>query len=461
MEQPLIKDFLGKRVHIIGISGASLCGLAELLREKGYQVTGSDRAENIFTPYLRKMGIDFTIGHDEKNAEGADLVVYSGAVPETNPELAYARKNGIPVMERATLLGQIMAAYPVAIGISGCHGKTTITSMIGKILLDAGLDATIHAGGVLDYLGGGGTRVGAGGIFLTEACEYLDSFLRFAPTIAVINNIDDDHLDYFTGGIEQIYQSFKKFAGLVPGSGAVFCCGDEPLVRRLMGELGRKCTAYGLLPENDYTAKNISYNDYGCASFTVLCKGAPLGRVELSIPGDYNIVNALAAISVAMYLGVAFDIISKSLSDYQCAERRFQYHGSVDGVKVYHDFAHHPSAVKACLRAARKFKFNKLWVVFQCNSFSRAKKLFDKFVEAFDEADSIIIAEIFPGREVDTGIIHGRDMAKAIAARGKEAVYIATFEEIRDYLKPRWKPGDMVLMVGSGNINQHVWKILV
>jgi UDP-N-acetylmuramate--alanine ligase len=461
MDFPQIKDYVGKKVHIIGISGASLCGLAELLRERGYTVTGSDRAENIFTPYLRKMGLDFTIGHDEKNVVGADLVVYSGAVSDKNVELAYARAQGIPVMERAVLLGQLMKAYPVAIGIAGCHGKTTITSMIGKIFVDSGLDATIHVGGVLDYLGGGGTRVGSNDIFLTEACEYLDSFLHFSPTIAVINNIDDDHLDYFTGGLEQIYQSFKKFSALVPSDGAVFCCGDEQPVRRLMDETKRDCVTYGLQPGNDFTAADISFDGCGCASFTVMHRGEALGRVSLAIPGDYNIVNALAAISVCLHLGLDFEDIASSLSGYHSAERRFQFHGTVDGVKVYHDFAHHPSAVKACLRAARHFQFNKLWVVFQCNSFSRAKKLFDKFVESFDEADSVIIAEIFPGREVDTGIIHGRDMAQAIAARGKEAVYIATFEEIHDYLKPRWKEGDMVLMVGSGNINQHVWKILI
>lgn len=460
MAQPHIKDFIGKRVHIIGICGASLCGLAEMLREKGYRVTGSDKGENIFTPYLRKMGIDFVIGHDENNVTGADLVVYSGAVPATNPELVKAQESGIPTMERATLLGQLMATYPVAIGVSGCHGKTTITSMIGKILVDGDIDATIHVGGVLDYLGGGGTRIGNGDVFVTEACEYLDSFLHFTPTIAVINNIDDDHLDYFKGGIEQIYRSFVNYANLVPDDGMLFLCGDQPLVMRLAREVQQPRILYGLSPECDYTADDITFDDTGCASFTALFHGERLGRISLNIPGDYNIVNALAATGVARLVGVPMETISASLSTYHSAERRFQFHGMVDGVKVYHDFAHHPSAVKACLTAAKRFKYNKLWVVFQCNSFSRAKNLFDKFVESFDEADTVIIAEIFPGREVDTGIIHGRDMAGAIAARGKDAMYIASFEEIRDYLKPRWHDGDMVLMVGSGNINQHVWKIL-
>ncbi len=460
MAQPHIRDFVGKRVHIIGICGASLCGLAEMLREKGYTVTGSDKGTNIFTPYLEKMGIDFVIGHDVKNVVGADIVVYSGAVPATNPELVYAQEQGIPTMERATLLGQLMAAYPVSVGVSGCHGKTTITSMIGKILVDADVDATIHVGGVLDFLGGGGTRIGRGDVFVTEACEYLDSFLHFTPTVAVVNNIDDDHLDYFKGGIEQIYRSFVNYANLVPDDGMLFLCGDEVLVRRLADEVKKPQTFYGLSKECDYSAGDVTYDDLGCASFTALYRGKPLGRISLNIPGDYNIVNALAAIGVTRRIGVPMEAIADSLSTYHSAERRFQLHGVVDGVKVYHDFAHHPSAVKACLTAAKRFKYNKLWVVFQCNSFSRAKKLFDKFVESFDQADEIIIAEIFPGREVDTGIIHGSDMSRAIAARGKVASYIATFEEIRDYLKPRWKEGDMVLMVGSGNINQHVWKIL-
>lgn len=295
---------------------------------------------------------------------------------------------------------------------------------------------------------------------VVEACEYVDSFLKFYPTIAIINNIDDDHLDYFSGGLEQIYQSYLKFAALVPKDGIIFGCADDELVVRLLKDSDVKTMTYGLTNDSDWTASNIVYDKQGRPEFDVIYNGEKQFRVKINLPGEYNITNTLCAIAVAVHMNVPVEKIKEAISEYSAAERRFEYHGEVDGVKIYHDFAHHPSAVKACMKAAKMFDYKKLWVVFQCNSYSRAYKLFDRFVEAFDPADCVIISEIFPGREKDTGLVNGQQMSDAIKARGKESYYIRTFPEIGKFLKQRWQPGDMLLMVGSGDINQHVGEVM-
>lgn len=459
MQTANIQDYQGKRVHIIGICGASLCGLADILQESGYQVTGSDMKETIFTPYVKRIGVPYTIGHSVKNVEGADIVVHSAAVPETNVELKWAKEHGVPTLERSVLVGQIMERYPVAIGVSGCHGKTTISSMIGLMLLKAQKDPTIHVGGVLHYLEEGGTRVGKSEIMVAESCEYMNSFLHFSPTIEVINNIDDDHLDFFKD-IDDVYHSFQEYVQRLRAGGIIFGCADDPLVQKLLKETEAKTVTYGLSPDADWTAQDIEYDDFGCATFTAVYQGKPFCRAKIHLPGEYNVTNALGAMAVCVYLGCDAQSIVDALEEYAAAERRFQYHGEVEGVKVYHDFAHHPTAVKACLKAAQMFKYKKLWVVFQCNSFSRAYKLKDRFVAAFDPADCTIIAEIFPGREVDTGLISGQDISDAITARGKESLYIPKYKDIGTYLHAHWQPGDMVLMVGSGDINAHVDEVM-
>ena len=455
---PNIFDYQGKRVHIIGICGASLCGVADILKENGFTVTGSDMKTTIFPPSVDRIGVPYTIGHSEENVAGADFVVHSAAVPETNVELAYARAHGIPVLERSECVGQIFDRYQNSISVAGCHGKTTISSLLGLMLLRGGMDPTIHVGGVLHYLEDSGTRVGNSDIMVLESCEYMNSFYHFKPHIAVLNNVDDDHLDFFKD-MSDVYHSFATFVDGMDPDGVIFGCIDDPQVVKLMEQSGRKTVSFGL-SGGDYTAKDIEYNEVGCAAFTPVRRGEALPRVKIHLPGDYNVANALGALAVADYLGCSYDAITQSLEEYEAAERRFEFHGELDGVKVYHDFAHHPSAVKACMRAAKMFHYNKLWAVFQCNSYSRAYKLFDRFVEAFDPADTVIISEIFPGRETDTGLVNGQQMADAITARGGEGIYIPDFTDIGKYLQAHWHPGDMVLMVGSGDINAHVWKIL-
>jgi UDP-N-acetylmuramate--alanine ligase len=454
-----LEDYKGRRVHFIGIMGASLCGLATIMRDLGYVVTGSDMKTTIFTPYVRKSGVPFTIGHSEANVAGADLVIFSAAVPANNIEYVYAVRHGIPVMERATLVGLLMKMHKIAIGVSGCHGKTTITSLLGLMLLLGGKDPTIHVGGVLDYLGDGGTRLGNGNIMVVESCEYVDSFLQFAPTIAVVNNIDDDHPDYFSS-IDQADESYRKFVALLPEDGLMVGFIGDARVAKLMKECGRKTMSYGLDKNAEWYAEEIQYDENGNSSFVPIHAKERFQRVCLNLPGNYNISNALCAMSIADHLGVSMDIIAKACEEYHAAQRRFEFHGQIDGVNIYHDFAHHPTAVAACMSAAQNVPHKKLWAIFQCNSFSRAHQFFDRFVEAFSPADCFIVAQIFPGREVDTGLVHGSQMAEEACAHGQEAYYIPTFEEIGEFLRERWQPGDLVLMVGSGDINQHVWKLL-
>ena len=365
-----IDNFKGKRLHLIGVGGCSMNGLAQILTRRGYVVTGSDRSESPFTRRLQELGLSVTIGHDAKNVEGADLIVYSAAIKKDNVERAEAAKRGIPELERSVVLGQLSSQYERVVGIAGCHGKTTITSMLALISEKANLDATVHVGGFVDFMQGG-TRLGSSETFITEACEYVESFLELRPTCIVVNNIDDDHLDYFRD-IEHIYQAFYKFAALMPADGMLFGCADDPRVLRLVQESGKPSLTYGLTG-GDYTARDIATDADGFTSFEVLFKGEPLLRVSLGVPGFHNVLNSLAAIAVARYLGADNAAIADALREYRLTRRRFEFYGEKDGVKIYHDYAHHPAEIAACLQAARTVAKQKLWVVFQCNSYTPGK----------------------------------------------------------------------------------------
>lgn len=452
-----INDYKGKRVHFIGIGGCSMNGLAMILQAKGYIISGSDRSESSYTDRLVKQNIPVVIGHDAKNVIGADLVIYTAAVPKDNIEMVKAHELGIPTIERAELLGQITSQYETVIGVSGCHGKTTITSMIALILMDAGVDPTIHIGGEVPFLDGG-TKVGNSNIFVTEACEYVESFLKLHPTIAVVNNIDDDHLDYFRD-IDHIYSAFEKYINLLPENGVMFGCLDDPLVNKLMDQTKAHTISYGISGGN-YTAKDIEYDQNGNATFTLLANGQEVQNITLNIPGEHNVINALVASGVCHYVGVGFESIAKTLNAYRLTKRRFEYYGTVDGVKIFHDYAHHPSEIKACLKAAQKQPHNKIYCVFQCYLYSRAKTLLNKYATAFDFADEVIIPDIYPGREKDPGDIHAKDIVNATKAQGKACEYMQSFEDIKDYLKSKWQPGDLVITMGAGDVDQQTYKFL-
>ncbi|MDD3921660.1 MAG: UDP-N-acetylmuramate--L-alanine ligase [Eubacteriales bacterium] len=444
-------------VHLIGAGGCSMSGLAQILAARGYTVTGSDKAASPFTARLAELGIPVAIGHDAKNVEGAELVIYSAAIKPDNPERAAAKALGIPEMERSVALGQISSRYKKVVGIAGCHGKTTVTSMLARINEADDLNATLHVGGFVDFLQGG-VRLGSHDLFITEACEYVESFLTLSPTIAVINNIDDDHLDYYAD-IEAITNAFRKFLSLLPKDGLFIGCADDPRVAKLLQEATVRTVSYGMTA-GDYQPADIRYDENGFPRFTVVHNGKPLGEIVLSVPGQHNIVNAIAATIVALELGASFAVIAKALRGYKLTRRRFEYYGEKNGVKVYHDYAHHPAEIKATLEGATRVPHNKLWVVFQCNSYTRAKTLFCENVTCFENADAVLVPDIYPGREVDTGMVHARDMVEGINKATHNAMYLSTFEEIANYLAAHAKPGDMVVTLGSGDVYLQTKKLL-
>ena len=448
----------GQHLHFIGIGGCSMNGLAMIMHEKGYIVTGSDRVASDFTKHLESLGIRVYIGHDASHIQGADAIVYSAAIKPTNPEMAAALEKGVPTIERSVLLGMISEHFHEVVGIAGCHGKTTITSMLGLILLKAQKDPTIHVGGEVDFLTGG-TRVGQSELFVTEACEYVRSFLTLRPTIEVINNIDDDHLDCFKD-IDEIASVFNEFVHLMPERGVFVANIDDERVAALVAQSPVATVTYALNQKADFTADDIVYDELGHPSFTVVERGAKVQKIQLSVPGRHNIQNALAAIAVARQLGVPYALIAEALHGYHLVARRFEFFGEKDGVKLFHDYAHHPSEIKACLEAAQQTPHKKLWCIFQCNSYTRAKTLMEKYGRCFAEADEVLVPDIYPGRDIDTGIVHAKDLVAEIAKNGTKVQYLPTFEQIRDYLQANWQPGDLVVAVGSGDVFKKVRIVL-
>ena len=446
-----------KRIHLIGIGGCSMNGLALILKSQGHEVTGSDRERTQFTDALDHEGIRYSIGHTGEYIEGADLVIYSAAIKPENPERMLARAKGIPELERSVALGQISERYDEVVAIAGCHGKTTITSMLAIINAEAKTDATIHVGGYVEFLEGG-VHVGNRDLFVTEACEYVESFLTLRPTLALINNIDDDHLDYYDN-IDAIVAAFERFLALLPEDGTFVACVDDPRVKALADKSDLKVVTYGLTG-GEYSAADIEFDALGNAGFTVVRRGEALERVQLSVPGMHNVVNALGAIAVSDHFGVSFPVLAKALRDFHNTRRRFEFYGERNGVKVFHDYGHHPNEIRATLDAATRVPHKKLFCVFQCNSYTRARTLFCNNVTCFKDADMVLVPDIYPGREKDTGIVHARDMVHAINKESDNAVYIPTFEEIRIYLDEHASEGDLVVTVGSGDVYRQTKKLL-
>jgi len=448
-----IDSFAGRHVHFIGIGGISMSGLAEILKMKGFTVSGSDLKATPITERLRHNDIKVYIGHTAQNVKDADLVVYTAAVKEDNPELVETIRQGIPSIDRASLLGQIMESYEYSIGIAGTHGKTTTTSMLSVILDKAGLDPTILVGGELDAIGGN-VRIGQSPYFVTEACEYVGSFLKSRPYMAVILNIDMDHVDYFRD-IEHIYQTFLEYARRVPESGYVIGCNDDPRVKRIMGEVKCRTVSFGLEPGADWTARDICYDEMGCASFNVIRHDYDMGKCKLKIPGRHNILNALAAAAAAYALGVSADTIIEGLLDFNGTHRRFEIKGKTEkGAVVIDDYAHHPTEIKATIKAALNYPHKRIWCVFQPHTYSRTKQLFDEFTEAFWGIDHLVIADIYAARETNTEGIHSKDLADAIRRKGMDCIYIDGFDGIASYLKQNTEAGDLIMTMGAGDIYQ-------
>lgn len=440
-----------KHVYFIGIGGSSMSGLAEILLSQGYQVSGSDIKSSKATQKLESKGAKIFIGHKAENILEPDLVVYTVAVKDDNPEMIRSRELGIPVIDRAELLGLLMKKHSFGIAVSGTHGKTTTTSMITTIMLEAGTDPTAHIGGELDCIGGN-TRIGNSEYFITEACEYFGSFLKFYPFMAVILNIEVDHVDYFRD-LNHIKDTFSKFISLIPANGYIIACADDENTLSVVENKDCNIVTYGLKNADAmWTAKNISYNELGCGTFEIYKEGSSLGQVTLSVPGPHNVSNALAAIAASYTCGCSFESITAGLLKFGGSHKRFELKGIVDGIKVVDDYAHHPSEVKATLNAASNTVHNKIWCVFQPHTYTRTKAFIDDFAKAFDNADNIIVTDIYAAREKDPGDIHSSMLAEKIRQQGSNAIYMGDFQAIANHLDENASSGDLILTMGAGDI---------
>ncbi len=441
----------GRRLHFIGIGGSSMSGLARFMLQQGCEVTGSDRDASHKTEALEALGITVHIGHRAENVRGADLVIYSAAIPENNPERAEAARLGIPQIERAVLLGRLMSTFEHAICVAGTHGKTTTTSMLAQVFVEAGEDPGVHIGGELDAIGGG-TRVGRGSTFIAEACEYNGSFWHFFPTIAVILNIDEDHLDFYRD-LDDIEASFRRFAGLVPEDGWVVGWGDDSRVRRVLGSLRCHTRTYGLEPHNEVRAENISYDEQGRAHFTATLFGHPLAEIDLAVAGEKNLLDALACIAAADICQLSMSRVAESLARFTGAHRRFELTSVTDGVSLYTDYAHNPAEMQTAIHIAAMQPHNALWAVWQPHTYSRTKALFNGFLETFGEADRVLITDIMGAREPDPGDISTPMLIGPLTQRGVKAAHTPTFDDAEAYLRAHWQPGDIVITLGCGNID--------
>lgn len=434
-----------KRVHFVGIGGSGMCPIAEILFHKGYELTGSDVAESDTLARIRGYGIPVFMGQKAENVKGAELVVYTAAVKQDNPELVAARKQGIPTVERSVMLGMVTRRFPDTIGVSGTHGKTTTTAMITQILLEAGLDPSAIIGGKLPLIGGN-SCVGKSGIIVCEACEFVDTFLQLHPAISVVLNIDNDHLDYF-GTVENTIRSFHQFC--LQTSGTIIVNGDDAnAMKAVRGVTNAKIVTYGFRPENDYSAAEIQNTVRAREEFTLTKHGKKVVEITLSVPGKHNIYNALAAFAAADLLGVSAEQAAKSLHTFTGVHRRFEKLGEFGGITVADDFAHHPTEVTATLTAAKQMGFNRVWAVFQPHTYSRTYLLFNDFVKALSIADRVVLSEILPVRETNTYNIYSKDLAAKIP----NCVWFKTFEEIADYMVQNAKDGDLILTIGGGDV---------
>ena len=438
-------------IHFIGIGGISMSGLAEILLEEGFTISGSDAKKSPLTESLEAKGAIISYGQNASNiTDDIDLVVYTAAIHKDNPELIEAVSRRLPRLSRAELLGQLMTNYKTSIAVSGTHGKTTTTSMLSYILLNADLDPTISVGGILQAIGGN-IRVGHSQTFITEACEYTNSFLHFFPRIGIILNIEEDHLDFFKD-LNDIRHSFHQFAGLLPEDGSLVINSDIQNYPEIYEGLSCNIVTYGLQHVADYSADAISFDDRGAVSLDLIKHGENKGRIELSVPGIHNVSNALAAIATAELLDIDPQTIRHGLKLFTGTDRRFEYKGTFRGVTVIDDYAHHPTEIMATLKAAVNYPHKELWCVFQPHTYTRTKAFFKEFAEALSHADHIVLADIYSARETDDLGISSADLAEAIQKLGKNAVYLPSFEAIEDYLKKHCANGDLLITMGAGDV---------
>ena len=434
----------GRRAHLVGVGGVSMSPLAEVLHGAGMTITGSDMQESRTVARLRSVGVHVVIGHLPESVQGADCIIRTAAVHDDNPEIAAARAAGIPVFERAQAWGALMRHYRNALCVSGTHGKTTTTSMCTHIFMAAQADPTVMIGGTLPMLGVG-HRVGQGDTIIMESCEYCDSFLSFFPTVAVVLNVEADHLDYFAD-LDAVKRSFRAFAELVPADGCVVANAEDKNTMNAISGLDRPLLTFGV-EQGDVKAENLSWHN-GLAEFDIVIKGGHYAHAVLQVPGIHNVKNALAAAAAAYMLHIPGEAVAKGLADFIGAGRRFEHKGEFHGAQVYDDYAHHPSELEALLTTAKTLGYERIICAFQPHTYTRTKELFDDFVRVLKLADITVLAEIYAAREKNTIGISSRDLAERIPG----ARFFASLDEVTNCLAQLARPGDLILTVGAGNI---------
>lgn len=441
-------------IHFIGIGGISMSGLAQILLKEGFSVSGSDAKESALTKQLEASGA--TVSYQQQSANitpDIDVIVYTAAIHEDNPEFIAAKASQKPILSRAEFLGQLMSNYARSVAIAGTHGKTTTTSMLTHILLAAQADPTISVGGILQAIDGN-IRVGSSDCFVTEACEYTNSFLHFYPKYSVVLNVEAEHLDFFKD-FDDILHSFHQFLSNTAPDGAIILNGEIEARGMLTEGLSSAVICYGFDPSFDVYASDITYNDFGCASFTVHGKKGEETAVQLHVPGKHNVSNALAAYAVAEQMGIAPEEIAEGLAAFTGTDRRFQYKGTTNGVTVVDDYAHHPTEIRATLTAAKNYPHKRIVCVFQPHTYSRTKAFLDDFADALSLADIVVLADIYAARETDRLGVSSKDILERLLAKGCDAYYFPTeetFEGLEKFLLKKCIDGDLLITMGAGNV---------
>ena len=450
-----------KHIHMLGIGGTSMSGIATILKKWGIYVTGSDANLTEYVIKLKDNGIPVVIGHDLDNLRKADLVVYSAAISNDDIEILEAKRLNIETMERSTFLGLITKAYKETICVSGTHGKTSTTSMISSCFLEARKDPTIQVGAILKQIDGN-YRVGNSEYFLLESCEYVESFLKFHPKTEIILNIDNDHLDYFQD-LEHIKNAFVKFVKLLPNDGLLVVNSDDPNCVDLYKNTNAKIVTFGIKNDkSNFIARNITFDNNGFPLFDVYRNNSFYKSIKLSVPGTHNVYNALACIATCYEYGIDKEIIKSGLLKYTGAHRRFELVGNTNGAYVYDDYGHHPTEIKAVYDAMKKKKYNRSWVIFQPHTYSRTKNLLTDFAQVLSGFDNIIVTDIYAARESNTVGVSSQDLVNQININriGKRAIYMSDFDEIAKYIRDRVMPNDIVLTIGAGTVTNIGPKII-
>lgn len=439
-------------IHFIGIGGISMSGLAEILLEEGFTISGSDAKESPLTDKLASEGVQIAYPQSAANiTSGIDAVVYTAAIHEDNPEFAAAKNTGLPMLSRAELLGQIMDNYANSVAVAGTHGKTTTTSMLSQVLLAADSDPTISVGGILKAIHGN-IRVGHSDVFLTEACEYTNSFLNFHPKYSLILNIEEDHLDFFKD-LADIRHSFRRFAENTAEGGTIIINGAITDYEEIVKDLPVSVVTYGLTEACDYYPSDITFDEKGCATYTAMHQGRALTSVKLNIPGMHNVSNSLAVIAAALSLKIELSTITSGISQFTGTDRRFELKGICkDGVTVIDDYAHHPTEIAATLTAAQNYPHKRIICVFQPHTYTRTKAFLKDFAKALSLADVIVLADIYAARETDTLGISSKNIEDDLKALGKEAYYFPSFDEIENFLQKKCMNGDLLITMGAGDV---------